>query len=459
MTLSNAVGATLGSDKVHTYTINDNDAKPSLSINDISHNETAANRAFTVTLSAAAGINVTVNYATSNGTATAGADYTATSGSLTIAAGATTATFNVAVLADSLNEADETVTLTLSGVSSSTATISDATGTLTITNESGNDDPPSVDFNTTSSNGAESASSKALTVDLSAASGRDVTVAYVITGTASGSGTDFTLANGTLTISAGDTSGVITIASIINDTLDENNETVIVTLSSPGNASLGSNQVHTYTINDNDNPPSLAITSTNVAIADVTTANENAADATFTITLSTASGLAVTFDYESSNGTATAGDDYTAVSDSITIAAGSTTGTIAVPVLADSLYETHETVIMSLTNAANASFTDDEATLTITDDDTKPSLSINDISHNETAANRAFTVTLSAAAGINVTVNYATSNGTATAGADYTATSGTLTFTPGQTTKTFNVAVLADSLNEADETVILTLSV
>ena len=194
---------------------------------------------------------------------------------------------------------------------------------------------------------------------------------------------------------------------------------------------------------------------TNVAIADVTTANENAADATFTITLSTASGLPVTFDYESSNGTATAGADYTAVSDSITIAAGSTTGTIAVPVLADSLYEANETVIMSLSNSANASFTDDEATLTITDDDTKPSLSINDISHNETAANRAFTVTLSAAAGINVTVNYATSNGTATAGADYTATSGTLTFTPTQTTKTFNVAVLADSLNEADETVIL----
>ena len=222
---------------------------------------------------------------------------------------------------------------------SSTATISDATGTLTITNESGNDDPPTVDFNATSSNGAESASSKALTVDLSAASGRDVTVDYAITGTATGSGTDFTLANGTLTISAGDTSGVITIASIINDTLDENNETVIVTLSSPGNATLGSDQVHTYTINDNDLPPSL---------------------------------------------------------------------------------------------------------------------SINDVSGNETAGNREFTVTLSAASGLAVTVNYATSDGTATAGADYTAISATtLTFSPGQTTKTFNVAVLADSLDEANETVTL----
>ena len=102
-----------------------------------------------------------------------------------------------------------------------------------------------VDFNSTSSNGAESTSSKALTVDLSAASGQDVTIDYAVTGTATGSGTDYTLANGTLTISAGSTSGTITIASIVDDSLDEANETVIVTLSSPSNATLGSDDAHT----------------------------------------------------------------------------------------------------------------------------------------------------------------------------------------------------------------------
>ena len=85
-----------------------------------------------------------------------------------------------------------------------------------------------IDFNTTSSNGAESVSAKAITVDLSTASGQNVTVNYAVTGTATGSGTDYTLANGTLTISAGSTSGAITIASIVNDSLDEANETVIV---------------------------------------------------------------------------------------------------------------------------------------------------------------------------------------------------------------------------------------
>ena len=76
-----------------------------------------------------------------------------------------------------------------------------------------------------------------------------------MTGTATGSGTDYTLANGTLTISAGDTSGTITIAGIVDDTLDEVDETVIVTLSSPTNAALGSDDAHTYTITDNDSAP------------------------------------------------------------------------------------------------------------------------------------------------------------------------------------------------------------
>ena len=92
---------------------------------------------------------------------------------------------------------------------------------------------PTVDFNLTSSSAAESSSSANLTVDLSDSYSENVTVDYTVTGTATGSGTDYTLANGTLTIASGNTSGTITIASIVNDTLDENNETVIVTLSNP----------------------------------------------------------------------------------------------------------------------------------------------------------------------------------------------------------------------------------
>ena len=164
---------------------------------------------------------------------------------------------------------------------------------------------PTVDFNITSSSGAESVSSAVLTVDLSFASSQDVTVNYAVTGTATGSGTDYTLANDTLTISAGDTTGTITIAGIVNDSLDESDETVIVTLSSPSNATLGSDSVHTYTITDNDNPPVVDFNTTSSNGA------ESVASKAITVNLSAASSQNVTVNY-AVTGTATgSGTDYT----------------------------------------------------------------------------------------------------------------------------------------------------
>ncbi|SHF52894.1 Calx-beta domain-containing protein, partial [Arenibacter palladensis] len=93
-----------------------------------------------------------------------------------------------------------------------------------------------VAFNATASNGLESVSSAALAVSLSAASGSDVSVDYTVTGTATGGGTDYTLSDGTLTILAGSVTGNINITGIVDDLLDEPNETVVVTLSSPTNA-------------------------------------------------------------------------------------------------------------------------------------------------------------------------------------------------------------------------------
>ena len=99
-----------------------------------------------------------------------------------------------------------------------------------------------------------------------------------------------------------------------------------------------------------------------------------------TVTLSAASGKEMTVDYANIKGTATAGSDYTATSGTLTISAGDTTGTIGVTVLADTLDEANETVTMTLSSASNAQISDATGTLTITDDDATPSLSINDVS-------------------------------------------------------------------------------
>ena len=381
-------------------------------------------------------------------------DYTLANGTLTINAGETSGTITIAsIVNDSLDEANETVIVTLSSPSNATLG-SDDVHTYTITD---NDNAPVVDFETTSSNGAESVSSKAITVDLSAASGQNVTVNYTVTGTATGSGTDFTLANGTLTISAGATSGTITIGSIIDDAADEANETVILTLSSPSNATLGSDNVYTYTITDNDNAPVVDFNTTSSSGA------ESASSASLTVDLSAVSSQNVTVNY-AITGTATgSGTDYTLANGTLTISAGTTSGIITIAgIIDDSLDEANETVIVTLSSPNNATLGSDSVhTYTITDNDNTPTIDFNTPSSSgaESISSKAITVDLSAASSQNVTVNYAIT-GTATGSTtDYTLANGTLTINAGATSGTITIAsIVNDSLDEANETVIVTLS-
>ena len=112
----------------------------------------------------------------------------------------------------------------------------------------------------------------------------------------------------------------------------------------------------------------------------------------------------------------------------MTIAAGDTTGAISVRVFDDDVVEPDETFTVALRSPANATIADGKATGTIRDDDeVKPTVSIEDVAVEEGAGSAVFEVTLSAPSARDVTLGYATSNGTARAGQDYTATSGTLT--------------------------------
>ena len=135
--------------------------------------------------------------------------------------------------------------------------------------------------------------------------------------------------------------------------------------------------------------------------------------------------------------------------------------TVTVLVAGDTLDEANETFTVNLTNAVNATIADNQGLGTITDDDPLPALTINDVSVAEGDSGTVaatFTVSLSPLSGRSVTVNYATVNNTAVAPGDYAATSGTLTFTPGQTTKTVTVLVKGDLLAEIDENYFLDLT-
>jgi hypothetical protein len=179
----------------------------------------------------------------------------------------------------------------------------------------------------------------------------------------------------------------------------------------------------------------------------------------FTVSLSAPSSQAVSVNYATADGSATAGSDYQAVSGTLTIPAGQTTGTITVLVNGDRLGEPNETFFVNLSSPTNATISDGQGMGTILDDEPRISIGDKTVMEGNTGSTSAtFTVILSAAYDVPVTVQYATANGTAAAGSDYQAASGTLTFAPGETTKTVTVQVLGDRLPESNETFFVNLS-
>jgi hypothetical protein len=181
----------------------------------------------------------------------------------------------------------------------------------------------------------------------------------------------------------------------------------------------------------------------------------------FDVSLVPASAQTVTVQYGTANGTATAGSDYSATSGTLTFAPGETAKSVPVTVLGDTLSEGSETLFVDLTAATNAAIGRGRGVGTIVDDDPLPALSINDVTvteGNSGSQSAAFTVNLSVPGGQTVTVQYATASGSATAGSDYSTTSGTLTFAPGDTAKTVNVSVLGDTASESSETFFVDLS-
>lgn len=197
-----------------------------------------------------------------------------------------------------------------------------------------------------------------------------------------------------------------------------------------------------------------------VSIGDATATEGDSA--VFTVTLSNEYHAVVQVEYATANGTATAPGDYTAAAATmLSFSPGQTEKTITVQTAADTLDEPDEGFLVSLSSPSNATLADAQGAGTIVDDDPVPSLSIDDVSVTEGNAgttNAVFTVSLSAASGLPASVHFATGGGTASAGGDYTAASGTVSLNAGETSKTIEVGVKGDALDEPDESFLVSLS-
>ena len=391
-----------------------------------------------------------MNYATANGTATSGSDYVAASGVLTFAPGMTSVAIPITVIGDTNAEADETVLVTLSGATN--VTIADSQGVLTITN----DDLPQLTINNSSVTEPSSGSATAtFTITLTSPNAQTVSVGYATANGTATSGTDYTATSGTLTFSPGTTTRSINVTAL-GDLLDEANETFAVNLSNPVNAAIATAQ-GTGTIVDDDSPPSISI-----GDVSVTEGNTATKTASLNVTLSAAGGRTVTVNFATANGTATAGSDYLARTGTLTFAPGVTSQPVVVTVNGDALNEANETVLVALSGATNASISDSQGVLSITNDDALPSITIGDGSSTEGNSGTktvTLTLTLSAPSGRTVTVNYATANGTASSSSDYAGQSGTVTFSAGATTASITVTINGDNTRETNETFLVNLSV
>jgi hypothetical protein len=308
------------------------------------------------------------------------------------------------------------------------------------------------------------------TVSLSAASTSAVTVKYDTANGSATAGSDYQAASGTLTFAPGDTSKTITVA-VNGDTTPESDETFAVNLSNPTNATIADGQ-GIGTIQNDDQPPP---TPPGVSINDVTVTegNSGTTDAIFTVTLSTVSSSTVTVKYDTADSTATAGSDYQSASGTLTFAPGQTSKTITVTVNGDTVVEPDETFFVNLSNPTNATITDSQGVGTIKNDDQPPpppslQLSAGTYTVAEDAGHFNITVTRINAANA-ATVDYATSDtsglaecktisGKASQRCDYTETFGTLRFAAGESSKTVSVSVIDDVYADGNESFTFSLS-
>ncbi len=304
---------------------------------------------------------VTVEYSTANGSAIAGSDYTSASAvTATISAGTSDEAITIAVTDDATDESDETFTITISNPSSGLTIGTNNVYTHTIND---NDITRKAYFAAATSSGSEATTSVNLNVQLSDVDNfNPTTVNYAVTGGTASNGTDYTLSSGTLTFLAGSTSENISVA-VTNDVTDENDETLIVTLSNPTNCNLQSPYIHTYTITDNDDAPTVNFSAAS------SSGSESVGSATMTINLSAASAKTVTA-YFSTSGTATSSTDYSITASPVVFSAGQTSKNLTVTVVNDNLVEASETVIATLTSATNGTLGSTTShTYTINNDD------------------------------------------------------------------------------------------
>ena len=440
--LSDPIGASI-SDNTGICTIKD--AESFISISDVTVTEgDAVSAEFLVRLSPGNPQTVTVDKTTISGTATSGEDFREESGTVAFAPYQSSRWINITILSDSQVEDPEFFKVVLSNPSR--ASISDSIGVGTIV-----DEPLLSIDNVTLSEGHSGTTDAVFTVTLSPSRFQTVTVDYATSDSTALAGDDYNSAFGTLTFNAYETSQTITV--IVNGDLNlENDEFFKVNLTNADNAYIAKNQGTGIIENDDFG----------IFIQDMTI-SEGEETAFIPVIKWPQYPLTADVDYSMVDGTATAWEDYDPMYGTITLLGSRTVNFISVPLHDDTFFEEDEYFFIELSNVMNTDITlvDNQGQCTILENDTPPTISINDtliIEGNDDGTEADFTVCLSHASTDTVTVDYQIQPGT-TADLDYGADSDdflqpadhSLTFVPGDTSQILSILIISDIIWEYDE--------
>ncbi len=443
--ISNVTGGSENNTQQVTATITDDESAPLVNLTLASNMlaENGGTATVTATLTNPSTQAVTINLVFS-GAATSGVDYSASATTITIPAGSTAGSITLTGLNDLTYENDESLVVDIS-----TVTGGSENGTQQVTATISDDDSaPSVQFQLANSSANEAAGNVTIVVTLSAPSAMATSVSFTLGGTATN--VDRTVSASPLVIAAGQTSAAI-VVSVINDSLDELNESVVLQLGTPTNATLGASTTHTLTIVDNDAPPVVQFTTLSQSV------NESTPTATAIIRLTQPSGLDVTVPITVS-GSATSADASVSSTLPVTIPAGQTSAAITVAISDDTAAEPTETFVLTIGTPTNATRGAVSAhTVSILDNDSTVAVQLAGSNFNvgEASGSVPLSATLSTFALQPITVPLILSG--SADGQDYRLSTTSVTIPAGQTRAIVTLTVTDDQRDELPETLTIQL--
>ena len=449
MALSLPVDTVLLNPSQAVLTINDVDQAPGTLLFSAAAyvaSEGAGNAVITVVRSNGLSGVVSVNLSTIAGTATPGSRYVATNGVLTFADGQSTRTFSIALIDDNIVQGDQSLTVNLSNPTGG-AILGGATDVpLTIL-----DNDVALSFTAPAYVVSETAGIVNLGVQRLNGTNGTVTVNFqTLNGTAI-AGTNYTADSRTLTFSPGETLKTVGIAVQHDPRVTGNlSFSAILSNASPG-VQLTAPNPTTIIIVDND--PGISFTNAAYSIS------ESGTNLVITVVRANPNSGDVSVNFATVNQTALAGQDYTSTSGLLTFLNGETEKTITVPILDNLFVQNDRTFLINLFNpTGGAQLTEPSSvTATILDNDAGLRFSTELYQSFENGVSATITVLRTNFLDSVVSVDYLTQDGTAVAGTNYSSAAGTLTFTNGETAKTFTVGIIDDSLLTGDRTVLLKL--